>query len=440
MKRLVGLVFALSTGMIGAFQAQAQSAYGCSNLAGLNDMPVIEGRGGVFFRIHPDMHNFYPFSDDTVDQVGELSEALAATGTTLIYLPVPTKSLAMPGFLTAEAEDFGFDADMATTVYLDIVKRLEQRGVATADVRKPMIGTQFSDPAFFQADHRWTPAGARLAAQAVATRLAQVPEFSGVAGSGFTSAPSGSVTLESDMFAQIQQHCQLALPPVITASYATARSGGVVQPGDNSIFGSAQGSRRIAVVGTEFTGEPASNFAGFLSESTGLDVVQYNVTDGGAFGAISSYLTSDAFQTARPSVLIWEVPVEANLAQWGDQPMRELIAAGGNTCRVPLNLFSTGAPNKVSVDLNSLDAGLDYTLFVDGAGATSPEATFTFKARNGETRSRTVIRHPDQRHTGRFAMPMSGLWPDGVSGVEIELSEPFGSSPRVVACFYAGKG
>lgn len=440
MKRLVGLVIAAGLGLTGMVPAQA-STFGCSDLATVRDFPAVEGRDGVFFRVHPDMHNFFPFADETVDRVGELSEALAATGTRLVFLPVPTKALAMPAFLPIEAEDFGHDPDLAATVYDDIIRRLERRGVAAANLRRPMVQGQTGAPGHFQTDHRWTAAGARAAATAVAARLGALPELSALPRGGFTTAGGGSVTLASQMFAQLQQHCQLTLPPVTTVRYDAARAAGGAAPGSNAIFGAtAMGQARIAVVGTEYTGEAATNFAGFLAEQTGFEVVNYHVPGGGGFAAISSYLTSDAYQTARPAVLVWEVPVEVNLGRSGDQPMRELIAAAGNTCRVPLNLFSTGQPNRISVDLNALDAGLDYTLFVDSGGAESPEATFEFRSRDGFTRARSVLRHPDQQQTGRFAMPMSGLWADGAASVEIELTTAFGGNPRVVACFYSGKG
>jgi len=427
MKRLVGLVIAIGTGLVAAGQGLAQSAYGCDDLARLGDMPVVEGRGGVFYRVHPDMHNFYSFSDETVERVGELSDTLAALGTRLVYVPVPTKSLAMPAFLTPEADDFGFDPDMATTVYLDILKRLEQRGVAAVDVRKAMVQTQNGAPAYFQSDHRWTATGARLAAGAVAERIAGLDGTAGLPTSAFANVQGSDVTLSSHMFAQIQQHCQGAIPPVTTAAFTTSAP-------------TLPGGTPVVVVGTEYSGEVAGNFSGFLAQASGLAVAQYSVPGGGAFAAISSYLASDVFRAARPALLVWEVPVEANPGRFGDQPMRELIAFAGNGCRLPLSLSSTDRDNRINVDLGPIDPGLATALLIDGAGAQSREAVFTFRSRTGLTRTRTVVRHPDQPLNGRFAMPLSGLWPEGAVSVEVELSEAFGPAPGALACFYEGQG
>ena len=430
MKRWVGMVLALGAGLIAGFvspgQASAQSAFGCDGLARLGYMPVVEGRGGVFFRVHPDLHNFYPFSDETVERLGELSDALATGGTRLIYLPVPTKSLAMPAALTPEAEDFGFDPALATTVYRDILKRLEDRGIATVDVRKPMVQAQGGAPTYFRSDHRWSAEGARLAANAVAARLAALNLE--IPGTGtYQTEPSGEVTLTSNMFAQIQQHCQNPIPPVTTSAFVTPPAPDVA-------------AAPLVVVGTEYSDVNTGNFTSYLSRASGLLVAGYSVPGGGGFAAISSYLTSDAFRTNRPKVLIWEVPVEANLAQFADQPLRELIALAGTTCRFSLTLFAGDQPNRVSLDLSTLDPGLSTTLFIDGGGAPSPEALFTFRSRTGLSRSRVVLRHPDQVLNGRFALPLSGLWPDGAASVEVELTEPFGPGALALACIYSGKG
>jgi alginate biosynthesis protein AlgX len=50
-------------------------------------------------------------------------------------------------------------------------------------------------------------------------------------------------------------------------------------------------------------------------------------------------------------------------------------------------------------------------------------------------RAKSVYRHPDQVKTGRFYMPMSGLWPEGAQAVDIVLDVPFAGSARVTACF-----
>ncbi|QBF30869.1 hypothetical protein [Thalassococcus sp. S3] len=436
MKRLAGLVIAAAFGAFSAPDAHAQSAFGCSQLSSRAHLPVVEGTGGVFFRVQPDLQMFHGLSDQSVAQVSALSAALKELGTTLIYLPVPTKSLAMPDNLTAETEDFGFDPHIATTVYLDTLRRLQEQGVVAVDARQALLNATPDQPAFHRADHRITATGAQRTAQAVADRLRSDPGYDLLTKAQFSTVPAGVEVLESAMRNQLQQNCLMALPDVETALYKTTKVQSAAVVATSSLFAETQRSSSIAVVGTEYTGEPSANFAGFLSDYTGLDVMQYSVEGGGAFAAISSYMTSENFQTSRPSYLIWEVPVYSNLGQFADQPMRELIAAAGNNCRVPLRVMVSEGPHAVRVDLTALDPGLDYTLLLDTDGAASDEATFAFTNRAGLIRTKSIMRHADQVKTGRFYMPMSGLWADGAAYVDIDLSVPFGGNPRIAACFY----
>ena len=436
MKRLAGLVIGTALSALGTSEAYAQSAFGCTNLSNQRHVASVEGQAGVFYRVNPDLHMHHPFSDQSVAQVAELGRALQELGTTLVYVPLPTKSLAMPRYLTSEAEDFGFDPDLATTVYKDAIKRLNEAGVLAVDARRAVINASAENPAFFKTDHRLTGFGAQLVAQAIAEKMRGDASFAGVPQGRFVSAPTAPVILDSDMRNRLQQHCLVNLPPVETMAFATTKSAAAAVASSTSLFANTARSARMAIVGTEYTSTPGINFAGFLSEFTGLDAVQYSVEDGGAFAAISSYMTSEAFQVERPKYLIWENPIYNNLGQFGDQPMRELIAAAGNTCRVPVNVLLSSDPNRLRVDLGSLDPSLSYTLFLDADGAASDKARFTFFKRDGQTRTKTVYRHENQVRTGRFYMPVSGLWADGAAAVDIELGVPFGGNPRVTACFF----
>ena len=91
----------------------AQSVYGCSDLDGRHSLPSVEGADGIFFHVDPDLMMFHPFSDETAQDMSALSQALASRGTTLIYVPLPTKALAMPEHLPQAARDHGFEATVA---------------------------------------------------------------------------------------------------------------------------------------------------------------------------------------------------------------------------------------------------------------------------------------------------------------------------------------
>ncbi len=53
-------------------------------------------------------------SGPDVDHLATMAKALEKNGTTLIYVPLPTKSQVLPELVPARASLYGFDAGIAT--------------------------------------------------------------------------------------------------------------------------------------------------------------------------------------------------------------------------------------------------------------------------------------------------------------------------------------
>jgi alginate biosynthesis protein AlgX len=414
-------------------QVAATSTYSCNGLDAQQKFAAVEGAGGVFYRVHPDLHMFNAFSEVTADRVAALSAALAAQGTTLVFVPVPTKSLAMPDQLPQAARDYGYDATLAATVYLETVKKLQKRGVAVVDARLALHAAADAKPSFFLTDYRMTASGAERQARAIADVITATKGFADLPKGRFEVAEAGSAIVESAMRSALQRHCLLPLPLAETATYSATQMQAAAVAKGNTIFGGGGG--RVAIVGTEIDGDAVSGLAGFVAKYTGLDTVQYAVTGGGAFAAISSYMTSAGFAEARPAYLVWAVPVQDSLANFGDQPFAELTAAAGDTCRVPLPVMANPQGNSVVADLASLDATQSYTLLVEVDNPAAGAAQFDFTSGSGMITSKSIYRSKDQVRTGRFFMPMSGLPPEGARTVEIRLDAAIGNTARVTACF-----
>lgn len=433
LRAALGLMAALA-----AAPAAAQSVHGCSDLAGQHAYASVEGAAGTFYRIDPDLMMTHPFSDDSVAGLATLSAQLAAGGTRLVYVPLPTRSLAMPGGLPPEARDLGFDATLAATLYDDIVVRLTAAGVGTVNARAALRAADPAAPSFFATDPRLTPAGARRVAEAVAGLMATLPGLDALPRAVFETRPAGLQRLPSAMRTALQRHCLVPLPQVEAEAFVTTRAGGGTGSG-GTLLGGTGAQPRVALVGTEDAVDPALNLAGFLSAATGLEVQSYAVPGGGAFAAISSYLTSRAFAEGRPAVLVWVNPVSESLADHGDQPLRELIAAAGDTCRTALPAGPGATPDSALADLSALDPGTPAMLLVDTGGAPATRVTLEVRGTGTPARSRSVQRHRGQLPTGRFYIPLDGLWPEGaVAGTattaEIRLDVPFAAGPRLAAC------
>lgn len=412
--------------------AMAQSAWGCTDLDGRHAMPSVEGRDGIFYRIDPDLMMHHPLSDQSVEDLSRLSAALAESGTTLIYVPLPTLGLIEPEALPPLATDLGFDHALAATVFDMNVARLVAADVLAVNLRNALRAPAADGPATIPADYRLNAEGGRRAATVIGAVIKATPGFAGLPRGSYVSEVRGPLVLPSVMRDILQRHCTLTLPEAVTNAVTTTRAGGAA-PRTGAFLGTGN-TADIVLVGSEEIGTSHSNLAGFLSEATGLSVVDYVVDGGGAFAAISTYLTSRQFQDSRPAYLVWVNPVQNNLAANGDQPLGELIAAAGTTCRTPLSLAPGFDAQSMIVDLLPLDPGGRHTIFLDADAAPATLARFDINGPSGLTWTRHIARQHGQVPTGRFYLPLTGFWPEGAQSVTISLDVPFGPNTRVMAC------
>lgn len=430
--RLTAAGLVLGAALAAALPARAESAFGCSDLDARHRMAAVEGANGTFFRLLPDLAMDPAFGDDTVIQMAALSQAMAAGGTSFVYVPLPGRALAMPQALPPAAFDLGFDPTLAASLYDDILTRLAERGIATVNARSALVAGPDKTPSFFPADPRLTSAGGARLAGAIAAALGQVPAVTELPRGKFETRGAGLTDLPSEMRTILQRHCLAPLPAVATETYVTTRIGAAAG-GSGGLMGTDT-TPRIALLTHDDTGGAASNLAGFLADATGLDVLEYSVPGGGAFAAMSSYLTSQAFRDQRPAVLVWVNPVWESLATNGDQPMRELITAAGADCRQDLPIGQGPDGQTLIADISGLDPVRPGMLMVDTGGNPALEMRFDFRGSDGTTRSRWITRDPAQLPSGRFYIPADGLWPEGAATVDIQIPGAFGPSARVAAC------
>lgn len=412
--------------------AQAQSAYGCRNLVTSNALPSVEGERGFFFRIDPNMLSHLAMADRTIDQVAELSVRLREQGTELIYVPIPTKAQIVPQDLPPLARHLGYDVALSATVYDETLKHLTRAGVRSVDARHVLRKAGETGPApIHGTDPRLNATGTQTLAQAIARAVADAPGYELLPKMGFRNTVTEIAPLPSLMALQLQDHCSATLPAL------TARQFTIQPPlttAEDALFPGGLPAERIALAGSEFVSDGSANFAGFLAAATGLNVENHTVPGDSGLLALSDLVASQAFQEVRPAYLVWLHPVWQSLARFGDVPMRGLQAAARQDCSVALPTQPGTDPNSHTADLGSLSDPAALTLFMD---TTTPEARiarFHFAGPDGLIRSRAIYRAPGQKDSGRFYMPMAGLWPEGATSVRITLDVPFGPAPRLSAC------
>lgn len=431
---LAGVALAASTVAPLAFE----SSYGCSNLEHNRSIPALEGSSGNFFRIQPDLRMYFPMNDALIGDLARLSEALAANGTTLVYLPVPPKGMTMASFLPDEAHLYGFDPVVARRIYQDTVGKLRDAGIMTVDLLDPLTNTDPDVELFFKADFHWTTAGAQRAAQAVATAIGQDPGYASLATSQFETSPAGPEPFVSAMRKMLQKSCVDALPEATTETFRTVEV--VDADAAVDIFGN-NGADTISLVGTSFSEVAQFNFSGFISQYSGLNVRNLAISGGNQFASISSYLTSKSFAEDHPKYLIWENPIYNNLAQFGDGPLDELVTAVLGGCDpVAATALQLLAEDELSIDLSDSSLAEAGTLLAEAGSIESRELKLTFTDVAGRMRTQNVLRPPRFRTSGRFFIPVSSYSADGFSTLSIRFDRPGAASAVISACKFNQEG
>lgn len=410
--------------------AAETSAFGCSFTNTASALPSVEGKDGTFFRVQADLRMRHPMEDPVIARMAVLSKALAAGGTTLIYVTVPTKSEVMPDLLPASAADYQFDSATAVLVYQDIISRMAAKGILAPDILTALSKAPADTPPFFKTDFHWTAEGAVLAAEAIAAEIRAQPFYVDLPLSEYKTTPGVVTASFSTMRRTLQAFCKTELPRVEATEQLTTKTADTTAKAD--IFAGDQ-AQQIVLVGTSFSDAPLADFAGSLSQASGLDVLNYAVTGGNQYGAITSYLISRDFAATRPRFLIWENPIYNNLAQFGPDAMEELIAAASNSCTTALPV-SVSAPNTLTADLTGLNMQPEDSILADLGENSGRRAEFAFETASGITRTAMIQRSDRVQASGRFFKSLATLWHPDLQSLSVTFDHPVSSGTTLSLC------
>ncbi|CUX00438.1 Alginate biosynthesis protein AlgX [Agrobacterium genomosp. 2 str. CFBP 5494] len=381
------------------------SDFGCSRLENDPLVASVEGKQGYFYRVLADIRMQHQLSDHTAKQLAEVAKALEANGTTLVYVPIPTKSLTMPQFLPDRTYELGFNYDIAKAAYDDALAKLRHNGVLTVDVLSALRSNDKYHPPFLQADFHWTAWGAQSAAKEVAATIKSLPGADTLQTASFETKPTNRQQIISTMRRFLQASCLSSLPLAEMDSFETTE---VSAPGDAQldIFGSDDAGDQVALVGTSFSDLAPANFAGFLSQEMQTPVSNYAVSGGNQFGSITSYITSAAFAEKRPRFLIWENPIYNNLGKFGDAPLRELTAAATKTCDlVPTPLVSALESNVLDLALRPEILNSPSVILADAGNENSRQAILRVALEGGDVIETQISRPARATSSGRYYFP-----------------------------------
>jgi alginate biosynthesis protein AlgX len=282
-------------------QANNRAAYNTGYLESF--AMLVQGRDGWLFR-SDDLRTSFGPDEEGYGELKRLRDALKARGTDLVIVYLPPRALVHTDKLPKSARRT-YNPELARFSYALTLQRFRKVGLVAPDLTQ-LLREPADPPYFFRGDHHWTPYGAQRTARIVADAVRQLPSYARLPKARFTTERVGLLAKKGSLYRAATQLCGAGYASQYVDRFATAREG------DADLFGEAE-LPPVALVGTSMS-EGDYNFAGFLSEHLGVDVLNASVP-GGGHGAMLQYLPSPEFQKSPPKVLIWELQTNHNLSQ-----------------------------------------------------------------------------------------------------------------------------
>ena len=165
---------------------------------------------------------------------------------------------------------------------------------------------------FLRTDTHWTPAGARVAAEAVAEPARAVLDKRGVDRTPFETAAGGRVTHRGDLlrFLPLGPFAKRLGPGPEPVTRFETVAGGATAGGPGNTGGGLfdDPSIPVTLVGTSYSAGELWNFTGALSRALEADVLTVAAEGKGPFAPMQEYLESDTIADQPPVLVIWEIP------------------------------------------------------------------------------------------------------------------------------------
>jgi len=314
-------------------QAANRSAYTTKFLQSFTTL--VQGRDGWLFRSDDDLRtSFGPDAEGTA-YLKRFRDALKARGVELVMVYQPSRGI-MHADKLAEASRKQFNPAAARSGYAQALQRFRALGITVPNLERLVQEGGGANSYFFRGDHHWTPEGSERTAAVTAEAIRGLKAFSGIPKKTFTTERTGIWSKRGTMQKAATQLCGHGYADQYAPRFVTAAEGG----GD--LFAD-EGAPQVTLVGTS-NSDNAYNFAGFLSQALGVEVLNESVAGGGHEGALLQYLPGDAFQKSPPKILVWELETYHNLSK--AMFYRQVIPLVRNGCEGRRPLLSRSVPLK----------------------------------------------------------------------------------------------
>lgn len=241
-------------------------------------------------------------SVDLAEELRIAKDALDMQGITLVPVIVPDKARVYEDKLPRNR------GEALSARYQKAQDILGAMGFPQIDLLEMLQEGREQQPTFMRTDTHWSPFGARLTANRVASDLL----LTNTETNAFVTEETPNQTFEGDLMkfvdtGRFSEWVGISKERITLPVTRASESGGL------GLFGDAEVG--IVLVGTSFSARPEFNFDGALKKATQMDVVNLSVEGQGPFKPMTEALESGAIADIAPQLVIWEIP-ERYIQTW----------------------------------------------------------------------------------------------------------------------------
>ena len=241
---------------------------------------------------------------------GGASQGLDRQGVKLVIALVPDKARLYSGRLIS-----GHYPAYNRSRYEDALAAMRKQNVTVVDLLTPLTAAASQGQVYYSSDTHWNQLGAQISADAVALGVRKL----GVAleKTTFVTAATGQKTERPGDLIRLMglgDTPSALRPPSDTEITMVTKQTSV--EASSGLFGDA--AVPVALTGTSYS--LRGNFHGFLQQALSAKVLNTAKDGGGLLQATTAYLKDDAFKSAKPKVLVWEVPERFLYTKLDDEP------------------------------------------------------------------------------------------------------------------------
>ncbi len=395
-------------------EAKGSLAYECPYLGDPTRQtlePMTQGQQGWFFR-KTDFRENFEVLPDTAKYMARLATAFKKQGAQLMIMPVPPRIMGAIKY-TVKDQQFqnSYDLEAAKASFAGFLKQIEDTGVTVVDLRDVSLSETDKQHFFFKRDVHWTTYGANLAAKRVGETVRKMPDHNTTGEAKYHSEQIDSDLLESKMALEIQQLCKSTVPLEEMPGFTTTLvSSGAA--GEDALFGDSTAEKMI-VLGSSYSAGEKFNFAGFLSEFSGMEVANFAISGGQLFNAIISYTSLPEAERLHPRVVLWEALSHYDFNEGGSK-FRQLIPAIYGECKKEnavlsreFHLDGNTQPLILQVPKEKNIQGKKYFLFINTSSKDVVKFTLDLDHADGDGEWITIDRTDHFTSTGRFFLELN---------------------------------